>query len=82
MSTSENFFRTRREELGITQRVIADRLRMTCAAVSSWERGGIPSLALVPRLAEIYGVSAARLLREMLTLATADCPASGHAMSA
>lgn len=72
MSTmiNRNFFQDRRESLGFTQRHIADLLRMTSAAVSSWECGRtIPDVALFERLATIYQVSPERIAKEVMALA-------------
>lgn len=64
-----NFFRDRRERLGLTQRQIADRLKMTPAAVSQWECGdAIPKVPLYDALAEIYRVSPERIAVEVMKL--------------
>lgn len=63
-----NFFEQRRLELRMpngkpmTQRYIADQLKMTSAAIGAWERGeAVPRLKLVPKLALIYQVSEKRI---------------------
>jgi transcriptional regulator with XRE-family HTH domain len=65
----DNLFKRRREELGITQRQIADAIRppMTSAAVGQWERGqAMPELGLLGQLAEIYKLPESKLLREII----------------
>jgi transcriptional regulator with XRE-family HTH domain len=64
---SDNFFRRRRDELGLTQRDIAIRLNMTTTAVSLWESGdNIPRVTLFDRLAEVYQVSLEHLVGEIM----------------
>ena len=54
---------SRRKELGMTQRELADRLNITDKAVSKWERGlACPDTAIIPKLAEILGVSLEELM--------------------
>lgn len=63
---SMNFFKKRREELGLTQRQISDPLKMTSAAVGLWERDeSAPSVALAVRLSPIYEVSETKMLQEI-----------------
>lgn len=65
----ENLFKRRREELGITQRQIADAIRppMTSAAVGQWERGqAMPELGLLGQLAAIYKVPENRILQAII----------------
>ncbi|HLL89809.1 MAG TPA: helix-turn-helix transcriptional regulator [Tepidisphaeraceae bacterium] len=66
-----NFFRTRREQLGRTQRQIANALGMTPVAVSHWENGRVPSIHLVPRLARVYETSERTILDAMLEISKA-----------
>lgn len=66
MPDRPNFFKDRRDELGMTQREIALRLEMTVQAVSAWETGKTaPQAKLAPKLAEIYKVSETRMYREI-----------------
>ena len=44
---------------------LAERLGVTAQAVSKWERkANSPDIALIPRLAEIFGVSIDELFEE------------------
>ena len=53
----ENILRLRRD-LGITQEALADRLGVTSAAVSKWERQlSCPDISLLPLMAEIFDVT-------------------------
>ena len=55
---------TRRKELGMTQKDLADRLNITDKAVSKWERGlNLPDLLLLPALCDVLGITAEELLR-------------------
>lgn len=70
MGTKPNFFAARRAELGMTQRQIAETLRMTSAAVSLWETGRtLPEVTLYDRLATIYQVTPERIACEVLSMA-------------
>ncbi|MDO4437739.1 MAG: helix-turn-helix domain-containing protein [Coriobacteriaceae bacterium] len=52
-----------REERGLTQRQLADRIGVTDKAVSKWESArGLPDISLVEDLAAALGVSVAELL--------------------
>ena len=52
-----------RRAAGLTQKEMAERLHVSPAAVSKWERGlNFPDLVLLEPLAELLGVSAAALL--------------------
>ncbi len=58
-----DMIRHRRKGLGMTQRDLAERIRVSDKAISKWERGtGLPDGSLVPELSRILGVSAAALL--------------------
>lgn len=53
-----------RKANGMTQRELAEKLNVSDKTVSRWERDdGVPELALVPVLAEIFGVTCDELLR-------------------
>lgn len=57
--------RSLRNENGLTQRALAERLHVTDKAVSKWERGlSVPDIALFPALAEELSVTVADLLQE------------------
>ena len=52
-----------RKEKGMTQKDLADLLNVTDKAVSKWERNvACPDTALIPKLAEILGVSIEELM--------------------
>ena len=54
---AENIARYR-HEMGITQEVLAEKLGVSAAAVSKWERQlSCPDISLLPQVAEIFGVS-------------------------
>lgn len=55
--------RSRRQELGLTQAALAERIHVSAKAVSKWERAaGMPDAAIVPALSAALGVSANSLL--------------------
>jgi DNA-binding XRE family transcriptional regulator len=52
-----------RKQKGMTQKELADKLNITDKAVSKWERNiACPDTALIPKLAEILGVSIDELM--------------------
>lgn len=58
------FIRELRKEKGLTQKDVAEQLRITDRAVSKWERGlCAPDISLLEPLAELLGVSVSELLR-------------------
>lgn len=62
--TIGGFIAALRRASGMTQRELAERLNVSDKTVSRWERDdGAPDLALIPVLAEIFGVSCDELLR-------------------
>lgn len=64
---------SRRKELGMTQKELAEKLNITDKAVSKWERGiACPDTAVIPELARILGIS----LEELMTSKPAE--KSGH----
>lgn len=64
---------SRRRELGMTQKELADKLNITDKAVSKWERGlACPDTAAIPKLAQILGIS----IEEVMTSKPAEIP--GH----
>jgi transcriptional regulator with XRE-family HTH domain len=66
MDTAQNFFRTRREALGLTQREVAGQLDVAIASVCNWESGkNLPRLSMLGKLAEVYQVSTDELAREV-----------------
>lgn len=47
-----------RKKNGLTQEALAERLGVTYQAVSKWENGqSCPDIALLPQLADVYGVT-------------------------
>lgn len=47
-----------RNDKNLTQKELAEKLNVTDKAVSKWERGdGCPDVEMLPRLAEVFGVS-------------------------
>ena len=64
---------SRRKELGMTQKELAEKLNITDKAVSKWERGiACPDTAAIPKLAQILGIS----IEELMTAKPAET--SGH----
>jgi transcriptional regulator with XRE-family HTH domain len=54
---------SRRHELGMTQKDLADQLNLTDKAVSKWERDlACPDTATIPKLAELLGLSVEELM--------------------
>ena len=54
---------SRRKELGLTQKDLAEKLDITDKAVSKWERGlACPDTALIPKLAVILGITIEELM--------------------
>lgn len=52
-----------RKRLGLTQDQLAERLGVTAQAVSKWENDqSCPDIAMLPKLAEIFGISTDELL--------------------
>ena len=55
---------SRRKELGMTQKELADKMNVTDKAVSKWERGiACPDTGSIPKLAQILGLSLEELMR-------------------
>ena len=54
-----------RKEKGYTQKQVAEMLNISNKTLSSWEVGNtMPDLEMLPKIADIYGVSCDELLRE------------------
>ena len=52
-----------RKNAGMTQQEVADRLSISNKTISKWESGGgFPDIAILPALAELYGVTADDIL--------------------
>jgi transcriptional regulator with XRE-family HTH domain len=57
-----------RKEKGITQEQLADVLCISAGAVSKWETGAsIPDIAMLPKIANFFGVSIDKLFGFKLT---------------
>jgi transcriptional regulator with XRE-family HTH domain len=55
---NDTYLKRRREELGLTQRQVAERLGLTPQAVSSWENGdSFPRLSMLAAVASVYRVT-------------------------
>ena len=77
--TNTNYFRRRREELGLTQRAIADVLGQTPQMVSNWELGkSYPHRGDYGRVAAVYGTDAETLAVEITRLSTHLRPAGTY----
>lgn len=64
---------SRRRELGLTQKELAETLNITDKAVSKWERGlACPDTATIPKLAQTLGIT----IEELMTARPAED--SGH----
>lgn len=57
MSTIGSYIKQYRTARGITQEQLGELVGVSTQAVSKWERGGTPDTELLPRLAEVLGVS-------------------------
>ena len=58
-----NLIRTLREQQGITQKELAQRLSISDKTVSKWETGrGLPDISILPELAQALHISVAELL--------------------
>lgn len=62
MSVFGEYFRSRREDLGISQKEAAERLGVSANTVARWERGSaLPTAARVTSLRDLLGISRARI---------------------
>lgn len=72
-NTMGNVIAALRKEKGMTQKDLADQLNVTDKAVSKWERNiACPDTTLIPKLAEILGISIDELM------AAKPVTSSGH----
>ena len=54
---------SRRKEMGMTQKELAEKMNVTDKAVSKWERGiACPDTGTIPKLAGILGISLEELM--------------------
>lgn len=73
--TMGRFLSALRRAEGLTQKELAEKLNVSDKSVSRWERDeGVPDLALIPVIAEIFGVSCDELLRGERIAAPAYVP--------
>ncbi|MBQ3409152.1 MAG: helix-turn-helix domain-containing protein [Clostridia bacterium] len=57
------FIKEQRQNLGLTQKDLGEKLNVTDKAVSKWERGlSFPDITIIKPLAEIFGISTSELL--------------------
>lgn len=72
----------RRQELGLTQKELADRLNVSDRTVSKWERGaGFPDVSLLDPLADALGLSVLELIRgERLAVEKIPAPEAEQAV--
>lgn len=64
---------SRRKDLGMTQKELAEKLNIADKAVSKWERGiACPDTGTIPNLAQILGIT----VEELMTAKPAETP--GH----
>ena len=62
--TMGGFIAAKRQEKGLTQLELGERMGVTDKAVSKWERDiSCPDIASIPKLAEVLGVSLEELMR-------------------
>lgn len=62
--TLGSFLAALRKANGLTQRELAEKLNVSDKTVSRWERDeGTPDLALIPVIAELFGITSDELLR-------------------
>ncbi|MBR4083615.1 MAG: methyltransferase domain-containing protein [Lachnospiraceae bacterium] len=53
------YIRELREQTGMTQKELADRMQVSFQTISKWETGvNLPDITHLPRLADVFGVSA------------------------
>lgn len=62
----------RREELGISLRVVEQDAKISAATLSRIERGSVPDLAIIERLAQWLGVNICAAGEELPTVETDD----------
>jgi len=59
-----NKLKEMRKKANLTQVDVAERLNITQGAISQWEVGEtLPSVAILPNIAELYGCSIDELLK-------------------
>ena len=77
--TIGSFIAALRRANGLTQRELAEKLNVSDKTVSRWERDeGTPDLALIPVLAELFGVTSDELLLGQRRSTAQAAPQSGE----
>lgn len=72
MSFGKNL-KSAREEAGLSQEQLARKIDVVVYTVSKWEQGAHePPLAMIRRVAEALGTTAARLVEEAVAPATGE----------
>ena len=67
-STVGTLIRMLRNEHGMTQKQLADKMHISDKTVSKWERGkGLPDISLISELSRLFGVDIQNLLNGDLT---------------
>ena len=70
-----------RKENEMTQKELAEKLRVTDKAVSKWERGkGYPEITLLPLIADVLGITASELLNGERYNGGSEPPAENEAL--
>jgi transcriptional regulator with XRE-family HTH domain len=70
-TTPANWFRSRRDTLGLTRRALAERVGVTERAVANWETGSaVPRRGLWLTLTRVYRVRLGELRAAMDSIAT------------
>ena len=92
--TTAQLIRQRRQELGLTQAALAERIHVSAKAVSKWERAaGMPDASIVPALSQALALSVESLLGgrvnqnppdggNMKRIKFYQCPACGNILTA
>ncbi|HCD46335.1 MAG TPA: XRE family transcriptional regulator [Lachnoclostridium sp.] len=63
-----SIIRTLRQEHGMTQKELADKMNLSDKTISKWERGlGLPDISLIPELSQLLGIDIMNLLAGDMT---------------
>ena len=64
LSKTGKLIRKLRQEKGLTQKELGDKLGICAKTVSKWETGhGFPDVSLISKLSEVFGVDISKLLK-------------------
>ena len=81
MGVAQNIYRLR-NQAGLTQAELAEKLDVTRSTVTQWERGwSAPRMGMVQRLAGVFGVSTEAIVTETPEPGMADLAAVWRTMS-